>query len=604
MKLRRQAGVRMKVIWKAACAAALTAASMFQLGCGDVYRPIATPAPTTTANPAGAETEVALNQCPAGLVCVNNNGLSSGSVLTTIDVSGDSNSGNKPLGNVVGSAVGPASTAAAQFTTASPMAFDYNRTNVYTANNPIINTTTTPPTRTDTISQLALNTTSGSFAANVTTIALESGSNPIGISFQYYGTTYKQTYVVNSGTTTTSCSGTGSLGVITQATGTLAATVCVGPTPVFAWIYKDQSKVFVLDSNGTVYVVNATSYQVTNTITVGTSPTKAAQSNTGQYIYVINSGNGTNGSASISVIDGQAEQVVARTEPGTGTFFPASDFPNCGCSAPIIDIAQDPNFNDTTANSQVNRIWMLHSDGTVSVWNSTVPGQLTWVTSIQTITPAQATAMPPAYPTNLALMRDGSFAYVGIGNTDQVVAIDTTKLVNGGVTPGVIATTGIPATTSITVGVHRAIAESGQSCDPSTGAGCLEVTTPAVSNIAVSRGGNSPDLSKAYAATTTTTYYYYYDGNGNQTTPSGAVPAVTATPAWCSQLSSGAVRCLNLYNGTAIVAAANNGSIPVNSYITTVPAPAAVTYCQPTSSNFDSQKDCPAMVPTMVLGRS
>ena len=33
-----------------------------------------------------------------------------------------------------------------------------------------------------------------------------------------------------------------------------------------------------------------------------------------------------------------------------------------------------------------------------------------------------------AYPTNLALMRDGTCAYVGVGNTDQIVGINTASL--------------------------------------------------------------------------------------------------------------------------------------------------------------------------------
>ena len=53
-----------------------------------------------------------------------------------------------------------------------------------------------------------------------------------------------------------------------------------------------------------MYVVNATTYQVTNIIPVGSGPFKVAQSNTGQYIYVLNS-DGT-----ISVIDGLNETVV------------------------------------------------------------------------------------------------------------------------------------------------------------------------------------------------------------------------------------------------------------------------------------------------------
>ena len=98
-----------------------------------------------------------------------------------------------------------------------------------------------------------------------------------------------------------------------QATLLLKATVCLGAKPVYAWIYKDQSKVFVLDNaENTVYVVNASTYQWTNKIPVGVAPIKVAQSNNGQYIYVLNSGDN-----SISIIDGQAETVVGTVTPPT-----------------------------------------------------------------------------------------------------------------------------------------------------------------------------------------------------------------------------------------------------------------------------------------------
>jgi DNA-binding beta-propeller fold protein YncE len=559
----------MKVMWKAACAAALIAATFIEIGCGDVYRPIATPAPTVTGNPAGTETEAVLSCCMSPS-SPNAGSSYPSSILTGVDVSGDTNSGNKVLNNIVGATTAPVTTSSvllAPITPANvPVAFDYRRTAVYTAN-----------TATDSVSVNLLNSTSASFSATTTTLALEPGSAPIGISFQYFGSTYTQDYVVNSGTATATCPGTGSLGVILQATLLLKANICIGTkaipaNPVFAWIYKDQSKVFVLDnqasSAGNVYVVSASTYQVTNVIPVGMNPIKVAQSNDGQYIYVLNSGDN-----SISIIDGQAEAVV-------GT---AVSLNNTLSLSPVIDIAQDTNFNDTSTNTQVNHVWILQNDGTVSVWDGTVPGTLTWMTSLSTITSAQAKA--GATPTNIALMRDGTQAYVGVGNTDQIVAIDTGKLaVTGTITLGANpcptgkVCSAISATTSIAVGVHRSVTQTVNGV-----AETLETTTPAVTNVAVSREGNSADLSKAYATTTTTTVYNYYDANGNLTN-SATYP--------------------NLYNGTAVVTAAANGTTPINTYVTTIPAPSVVTYCQPTDQGYDSQKDCPAMVPEVVLGRS
>jgi hypothetical protein len=655
MKLRRQAGVRMNGMLKAACAAVLLiAATTIEIGCGDTYRPVALPLPTTTGNPSGAETEVVLNQCPSG-----SGSACTSSVITDINVSGDTNTGNKVLYNTVAGVVeGSVGTSGATVNIpAIPMAFDYSRTSVFTANLP---TATAPAS----VTQILLNTSTAGFAANTNTITMYPNSNPIGVAFEYYGSTYTQDYVVDApkttttGTTTTitatpTCTPYGSLDVIQQASAELKAQACVGATPVAAWIYRDQSKVYVLDkTENQVYVVSASTYQWTSKILLpvgllGVAPIKAAQSNNGQYVYVLNSGTSANG-GSISVIDGTVDQLVSTVSTNISTS-------SLTTTAQPIDIAQDTNFNDTSANTQINHVWILLADGTVSVYDGTIPGQLTWITSLSTIKAAQAAA--GAYPTNLALMRDGTGAYVGVGNTDQIVGINTAVLATGAVTPGVNAAGGFGATTSITVGVHRSISAtlSYTYTDTTTGNVAtytttppvlLENTVPTVTNVAVSRGGNSADLSKAYATTTTSTTYYCYDYQGNSTDCSNddawvsgntvAAAGTTATPApsgvsflvgTCTDLGLFAVNsstslyamsCPNLYNGTAVVTAASglsdplsNTYIPINTNVTTIVAPWEGTFvgpvvntCTPMTDGYDQQKYCPAMVPVMVLGRS
>jgi YVTN family beta-propeller protein len=653
----------MNVIWKAACAAALIAATLIELGCGDVYRPISTPLPVSNGDPSGPETEVVLNLCPTGSVCRDNTGASSGSVLTDINVSGDANVGNKPLYNTVASPVGPA-----PGSLASPLAFTATRTAVLTAN-----------TATDSVTQSTLGTSTAGFAANTTTISLPTGSAPIGISFEFFGSPYPQDYVVNSGTGTANCPGTGSVSAILQASDQVAATVCVGAKPVYAWIYFDQSKVFVLDySEDRVYVVNAINYQVTNIIPVGSGPFKAAQSNNGRYVYVLNGGDAALSiPGSISIIDGLTETVVDTVQ------LPAL----CSvCTALPIDMAMDSTFNDTSANTQINHVWVLHADGTVSVWDGTKPGKLSWITAVETIPSAQAAAPTLAYPTNLALMRDGTYAYVGVGNTDQIVAINTSLLGEPGtLTPGVNSPGAFTATTPITVGVHRGTIATPltatltdtetytftynytnpatgtvtpmttvQVLGPFTSAGPVpvEVTTPTVTSVAVSREGsftgtigNSAILSKVYATTSTNTIYYCYDYQAAPTSctdPNGEVwtsgnpaatfvsvtesgntlpapapppPPVPQGPAFipaasgCTPLADNAmaISCPNLYAGTSVVAAAASGTTTINSYVKTLAAPSVVTYCipgNPVTGEFDGQKNCPAMTPAMVLGRN
>jgi hypothetical protein len=538
-------------------------------------------------------------------VCIAADGTTSASALTSIDVSGDEPTNNKALVNQVGSVVGPVAGSMA-----SPFALDYTRTSIFTAN-----------TSTDSVTQSLVSASTSGPAATTATISLPAGSKPIGISFQYYSGSYTQDYVVNSGPGTACPSGKGSLGVITQATFKLAATVCLGATPVFAWIYKDQTKVFVLDkSENQVYVVNASEPYLTHTIAVGTSPFKAAQSSNGNYVYVLN------GSGSISVIDGQAETVVDTVLTSLA-----------GTNSLPIDIAQDLNYNDTIASTQSNHVWVLHADGTVSVWDATTPGQLKWITSIATITPEQAAQKPAPYPTNLALLRDGSWAYVGLGNTDQIVGINTSELASGVVTQN--------ATTSITVGTHRGTAQNPLTAalsynytDTTTGTSLtytytgtvpVEVTTPVVTSVAVSREGNSAQLAKVYATTTTSTTYYCYDyqvkatdcsdANGDPWANGSTVVTSYTTPApppslfaflakGCTNLTGqNAMSCPNLYNGTSVVTAAANGSTAINTYVKTIPAPPVVTDCDPgnpETGEYDGQKNCPAMIPVMMVGRT
>ena len=122
------------------------------------------------------------------------------------------------------------------------MTFDYRRTAVYTAN-----------TSTDSVSANTSRTARRRVLRRAPpTICAAAGSAPIGISFQYFGTTYTQDYVVNSGTRTASCPGTGSLrsdcsAIVGVDGNRLLGTGTAPAKPVYAWIYKDQSKVFVLD---------------------------------------------------------------------------------------------------------------------------------------------------------------------------------------------------------------------------------------------------------------------------------------------------------------------------------------------------------------------
>jgi hypothetical protein len=215
------------------------------------------------------------------------------------------------------------------------------------------------------------------------------------------------------------------------------------------------------------------------------------------------------------------------------------------------------------------------------------------------------------------------------------VGINTSLLANPGVItlgvnpcPASANCSFVPATTSVTVGVHHSNSvtlTNDLTAAPVLKTVLVETTTPTVNSIAVSREGTSADLSKVYATTTTNTTYYCYDENVSPTDCANTDPWVAGTPisvlppaapflvAGCTDSGFNAstglygMSCPNLYNGTAVVTAAAVGTTPINTYVTTIPAPSVVTYCNtgnPETGEYDGQKNCPAMTPLLVLGRS
>ncbi len=257
----------MRPMRMAAVAAMMCCAFLLSLSCNDIYRPIATP----ITNPGGEPQNVTY------AAVANNNGVKNGSV-SLIDVIGDANLGNVTLGVGV-----------------NRLTFDG-----------LSNTVMVPDTGSDAVSftSFALLGTS----QESTQAGLLAGSRPVSIA-PVPSTSYTKTYVVNSGPNSDCTSG--SIGSIVLSSAVFVQDACVGPTPVYAIINSDQLKVFVIDSNGTVYVVNATTMTVVNTIAVGANPVMGVSSPDYDYIYVLNQGSNT-----ISVIDATAETVVATVPTG------------------------------------------------------------------------------------------------------------------------------------------------------------------------------------------------------------------------------------------------------------------------------------------------
>jgi YVTN family beta-propeller protein len=277
-------------------------------GCGDIFRPVATPLPQPSPDPqnfrlavvASCELDPAptdpLNPCLA---------TAATSQVTDLNVSGDSVEAIVPVGSspvfaLVQNQVG----ITVQVTTADYAGSTVTQhTDSHIGGSASVSAATTVG--------LPANAKPVSIAnANGTFYVAESGRNVVGVLRGFplaldseisVGSTpvnvtllpnQKELYVLNktSGTVT----------VISTADNSVLATAPVGTNPVWAVPSADSSRVFVVNQgSGNVSVIDATSHTVIATITVGTSPNYAVFDSKNQRVLVTNSGSGT-----LSVING------------------------------------------------------------------------------------------------------------------------------------------------------------------------------------------------------------------------------------------------------------------------------------------------------------
>jgi YVTN family beta-propeller protein len=242
---------------------------IFETGCGDTFRPIATPIVQPGGDP----------QSPDNITVINCNGTTSHTGPLTncagtgqsqslqINVPGDS----LTLAANIGAAPGYAS-------------FDVNRTFFYV-----------PDSATDVITAIALGGTA-------TTLTVPQGTNPIGA---FIGTGAE--YVLNAGSGAV-CPG---LGVVPLGTFSVTQTYCIGSAPSFA--VQTGSNLFILDKTlNQVNVFSPQQQKFIASITVGTAPVFATSSFDRNFVYVINQG-----SNDISIVDANAFTVVG-TVPTNG----------------------------------------------------------------------------------------------------------------------------------------------------------------------------------------------------------------------------------------------------------------------------------------------
>jgi len=220
-------------------------------GCGDVYRPVATPVPKPGGDPQATRVAVVIS---------NNNG--SPGMASSIDVSGDTNIGNFVVG----------------------------RTPVHAAFLPFSSQALVANKNDDSLSFITP-LLQGSTVAIVT---LPAGSAPVYLA----GTQFGFMFVANSGTN--------SVGVITISGFALQSSIPVGRTPVALLQTTDGTVLYSVNKgDGTVSAITALNSSVAATIPVGSSPVAAAINSDGKTLYVVNQGSGT-----VSAIDTASNSVV------------------------------------------------------------------------------------------------------------------------------------------------------------------------------------------------------------------------------------------------------------------------------------------------------
>jgi len=252
----------MTSIRKAALAAITLFAVFLLASCGDTIRAIATPIIKPGGDP---------SQFHHAQIISNPSGADG--FVTHIDISGDTNAGQVPVGR-----------------------------------NPVHLTAINAGTRTYVVNQgdatLSVYSTFTPLSAAPTTITMPLGSQPSFIA----GSSNNLLYVT--------LTANNSVGVIDSTLNLFSAEIPVGQAPVAVGFNGDGSKAFVVnrDSN-TVSVITTIDRQVVDTITVGSTPVYLAMSTDGGFAYVVNQA-----SNNVSVIN-TSDDTVQTVTVGSGPNF-------------------------------------------------------------------------------------------------------------------------------------------------------------------------------------------------------------------------------------------------------------------------------------------
>jgi len=279
-------------------------------GCGDIFRPVATPLPQPSPDPQNFRLAV-VTACQLDPNPPDPNNPCSATGVTSqamdVNVSGDSIDGVVPVGgSPVFALVQNFSGVSATITTT-----DFSSDTVTQHSDahragaaPAVSSAATVglPSGAKPISIVSANGIFYVAESGRNAVAVLGGGFPLSLSTEIQvGQTpvnlallpnSKEVYVLNKGSNDVT--------VISTADNSVLATVPVGTTPVWAVPSADSSRVFVVNQgSGDVSVIDATSHTVKATLTVGTSPNYAVLDAKNQRVLVTNSGSNT-----LSVING------------------------------------------------------------------------------------------------------------------------------------------------------------------------------------------------------------------------------------------------------------------------------------------------------------
>lgn len=248
-------------------------------GCGDTFRPVATPLPQPSPDPQNPRLAV-FTSC----VFVGGSCSSAGNVgaATDVNVSGDTLVGVTPVGR-------------------SPVFALVEAVRVSTADRD--NDTVS------TYSHLNLGTTTTISAA--TTTGLPSGARPSSL-------------VDANGTIYVAESGRNVVGVLGSSPVALSTEIPVGANPVNLTVLPNAKKVYAVNQgDNSVTVISAVDNSVLATVAVGTSPIWAVPSADSTRVYVVNQGSGT-----VSVIDATSDAAVSTIPVGSSPNYAIFDAKN------------------------------------------------------------------------------------------------------------------------------------------------------------------------------------------------------------------------------------------------------------------------------------